>query len=140
SCARHLQRGTEQTCYGLRAAAVDAVVAEQVLRALEPAALELSLQATQDVQQERQRLDGHWQQQLERARYEVERARRQYDAVEPENRLVARTLEQQWEEALRQQQRLQEDYDRFRYEQPHGLSGAEREHIRALSADLQELW
>jgi DNA invertase Pin-like site-specific DNA recombinase len=140
SCTRHLTRGTEQTCYGVRAAAVDAVVAAQVLRALEPAALELSLQATKDVQKERERLDGHWQQQLERAQYEVERARRQYDAVEPENRLVARTLEQQWEEALRQQQRLQEDYDRFRYQQPPGLSAAEREHIRALSADLPALW
>jgi hypothetical protein len=140
SCMRHLTRGTEQTCYGVRASVVDDVVAQQVLRALEPAALELSLQAAQDIQQERQRLDQHWQQQLERARYEVERARRQYDAVEPENRLVARTLEQRWEEALRRQQQLQEDYDRFRCAQPPGLTEAERARVRALAADLPGLW
>jgi DNA invertase Pin-like site-specific DNA recombinase len=140
SCTRHLTRGTEQTCYGLKAAVVDDVVAEQVLRALEPAALELSLQATQDIQKGRERLDRHWQQQLERARYEVEHARRQYDAVEPENRLVARTLEQRWEEALRRQQHLQEDYDRFTRAQPPGLTEAERARVLSLSADLPGLW
>ena len=70
----------------------------------------------------REELNSVWRQQLERARYEVERARRQYDAVEPENRLVARTLEQRWEEALRRQQQLQEDYDRFRCAQPRTLA------------------
>jgi hypothetical protein len=140
SCTRHLTRGTEQTCYGVKAAVVDDVVAEQVLRALEPAALELSLQATQDIQKERERLDRHWQQQLERAAYEVERARRQYDAVEPENRLVARTLERHWEEALRRQQQLQEDYDRFLRERPPVLTETERARVLALSADLPALW
>lgn len=140
NCTRHLTRGTEQTCYGVRASVVDDVVAEQVLRALEPAALELSLQATQDIQKERERLEQHWRQQLERARYEAERARRQYDAVEPEDRLVARTLERRWEETLRRQQQLQEDYDRFRREQPPGLTEAERAQVLALSADLPALW
>jgi hypothetical protein len=139
-CVRHLKQGTERTCYGLKARVVDDVVAEQLLRALQPAALELSLQAIQDIQKEHARLKQHWLQQLERAGYEVERARRQYDAVEPENRLVARTLEQRWEEALRQQQQLQEDYDRFLREQPTGLSEAERARVRALSADLPALW
>jgi DNA invertase Pin-like site-specific DNA recombinase len=139
SCTRHLTRGGEQTCYGVKAAVVDEVVAEQVLRALEPAALELSLQATQDIQKERERLNQHWQQQLQRAGYEVERAHRQYDAVEPENRLVARTLEQRWEEALRRQQQVQEDYDRFLREQPPGLTEAERARVLTLSADLPAL-
>ena len=139
-CTRHLTRGTAKTCYGVRAAAVDDVVAAQVLRALEPAALELSLKATQDIQKERERLDRHWRQRLERARYEAERARRQYDAAEPENRLVARTLEQRWEEALRQQRQLEEDYDRFTGAQPPGLTAAERLRVLALSADLPALW
>jgi DNA invertase Pin-like site-specific DNA recombinase len=140
SCPRHQERGTPQVCYGVTAAVVDAVVAAQVLRALEPAALELSLQAAQDIQTERERLDRHWQQQLERARYEAERARRQYDAAEPENRLVARTLEQRWEEALRRQRQLQEEYDRFRGTQPPGLTETERTRVRALAADLPGLW
>src|SRR5262245_14090495 len=140
SCARHLARGTERTCSGTKASPVDDLVAAQVLRALEPAALELSLQATQDIQKERERLDRHWRQRLERARYETERARRQYDAVEPENRLVARTLERRWEKALRQQRQLEEEYDRFAGEQPAGLTEAEQARIRSLSADLPGLW
>jgi DNA invertase Pin-like site-specific DNA recombinase len=139
-CTRHLTRGTEQICCGVKASVVDDVVAAAVLRALEPAALELSLKATKDIQKERERLAQHWQQQLERAQYEVARARRQYDAVDPENRLVARTLEQRWEESLRQQQQLQEDYDRFLRKQPPGLTAAERARVLALSADLPGLW
>ena len=65
----------------------------RVLAALEPAALELSLTATERVEQERAELDRHGPQRRERAAYEVERAARQYHAVEPEYRLVARTLE-----------------------------------------------
>jgi len=60
------------------------LVAARVLAALEPAALELSLVAADDLEQERERLHRNWHQQVERARYEAERARRQYDAVEPD--------------------------------------------------------
>ena len=115
-------------------------MAAQVLAALEPAALELSLAAADDIEQERARLHRNWQQQLERARYEAERARRQYDAVEPENRLVARELERRWEEALKEQRRLEEEYARFGRNQPRGLSAGEREQIRSLARDLPALW
>jgi hypothetical protein len=77
---------------------------------------------------------------LERATYEAERAERQYQAVEPENRLVARNLERQWEEALRNQRALMEEYDRFLKEQPAQLSEDQRARILALSSDLPTLW
>jgi hypothetical protein len=107
---------------------------------LEPAGLELSLQALQQVHQERERLHRHWQQRLERAAQEAQRARRQYDVVEPENRLVARSLEQRWEEALRTHQALQEEYDRFVLEQPRQLNEEEKTRIVALSRDIPALW
>jgi hypothetical protein len=116
------------------------VVAEQVLRALAPAGLEASLQALANIQNERVRLDRHWQQQLERARYEAERAERQFAVVEPENRLVARTLEQRWEEALRRHQQVQEDYDRFLLAQPPRLTDQERAQILSLANDMPALW
>jgi hypothetical protein len=140
ACNWHLMDARPKTCSGLQAAAIDDLVAQQVLRALEPAALELSLHAEADVHQERQRLHRHWQKQLERARYEVERAERQYQAVEPENRLVARTLEQRWEESLREQRQVQEEYDRFMQDQPAQLSEEERNRIRELSNNLPALW
>ncbi len=77
---------------------------------------------------------------MERATYEAERAERQYQAVEPENRLVARSLERQWEEALRNQRDIVEEYDRFLKEQPPRLSEDQRAQILALSSDLPTLW
>ncbi|MFO0838355.1 MAG: recombinase family protein [Phycisphaerae bacterium] len=140
SCERHLLEGTEQVCTGLRATPIDDLVARQVLRAIEPAALELSLRAVEDVRQERGLLQRHWKQRLERVRYESQRIERQYQAVEPENRLVARTLEQRWEAALEQQRQLEDEYDRFLRQQPPQLSDEEQARIKALSADLPALW
>src|SRR3954462_3102203 len=91
--------------------ALDALVASLMLEALQPAALEVTLQLLEDLELERAALHRQWQQRLERARYEAERAHRQYDAVEPENRLVARTLEQRSGEALSMELRLKADYD-----------------------------
>jgi hypothetical protein len=82
-------------------------------KALEPAALEISLKVAEDMEAERQRLHQHWAQRLERARYEAERACRQYNVVEPENRLVARTLERHWEEALAREETVKAEYARF---------------------------
>ncbi|MGA2930286.1 MAG: hypothetical protein ABSG43_30720, partial [Solirubrobacteraceae bacterium] len=59
-----------------------------------------------------------WRQSLERCQYEADRAQRQYQAVEPENRLVARELERQWEQSLQQVKALSEDYARFRQTHP----------------------
>lgn len=139
-CRWHNRRGEPSDCPGLRASAVDEVVAAAVLRALEPSALELHQQALADVQTERSRLEEHWQQRLERARYEAGRAERQYQATEPENRLVARSLEARWEEALRRVRQLEEDYQRYRHMQPPQLTAGERELIAGLSHDVPALW
>jgi DNA invertase Pin-like site-specific DNA recombinase len=136
---RHTHYG-EPRCQHLAGPCLDAFVSQQVLAALEPAALELSLTATEQVEQERAELDRLWQQRRERAAYEVERAARQYHAVEPEHRLVARTLEHSWEEKLLAQQQLEEDYHRFLQQKPRPLSLEEREAIRQLATDIPALW
>ena len=107
---------------------------------LEPAAVELSMRAQADVEQERKRLEKHWQQRRQRARYDTELAERRYQAVDPENRLVAGTLEKRWEELLVQEKQLQEEYDRFRSQTPVGLSPEERARITALTSDISALW
>ncbi len=139
-CVRHLRHGHKRECRGLQASGLDELVVQQLLRALEPAALELSLGAADDLQRERKRLALHWQQQLERARYEVQQAERRYRAVDPENRLVARTLEQQWEQALCAERQRQEEYDRFVQHKPLELTDREQERLRALASDLPALW
>lgn len=112
----------------------------RVLAALEPAAGELSLTATERVEQERAELDRVFQQRRERAASEVERAAREIHAVEPEHRLVARTLEHAWEEKLAAQQQLEEEYHRFVQHKPRLLSETEREAIRRLVTDIPALW
>jgi DNA invertase Pin-like site-specific DNA recombinase len=140
SCERHLHKGIAPTCHGLMAAQVDELVTQQALRALEPAALELSVCALERIEQERAALERHWRQRLEQARYNCQEAERHYRAVDPENRLVARTLERRWEEALAAERALADAYDRFRQEQPLRLSREERQQIEQLSADIPRLW
>jgi DNA invertase Pin-like site-specific DNA recombinase len=139
-CVRHLRHGHERQCRGLQASGLDEQVVQQLLRALEPAALELSLGAAEDLQRERKRLALHWQQQLERAHYEAQQAERRYRAVDAENRLVARTLEQQWEQALRDERQRQEEYERFVQQRPLALTDSDKDRIRALASDLPALW
>lgn len=139
-CGRAAIEYAAPLCQGLAGRPLDDLVAAQVLAALEPAALDLSLTAADDLHQERARLHQLRHQELERARFQAERARRQYDAAEPENRLVVRTLERAWEEALQEQRRLEEEYARFCRSQPAGVSAAEREQIRSLAEDLPALW
>lgn len=140
ACNRQYLEATEPRCYGLAAVDPDKLVAAQVLRALEPAALELSIKACDDIELERRRLGTHWQQQLKRARYDVELAERRYQAVDPENRLVAGTLETRWEETLRQERQVRDDYDRFQRKTPARLSLEERSRIESLTNDVTTLW
>jgi DNA invertase Pin-like site-specific DNA recombinase len=137
--AEQLEHGAPR-CQSLSGRRLDELVSRQVLGVLEPAALELSLAAAADLGRERQRLHEHWRQRLERATQQSARASRQYHGVEPENRLVARELERRWEQALNEQRRLEEDYDRFAHQQPPILTDADGAAIRALAADLPALW
>lgn len=140
ACNRHYVEGTEPRCYGLAAKVIDDLVSRQVLQALEPAAMELSLKAHSDFKRERQRLEKHWQQRRQRARYDAELAQRRYEAVDPENRLVAATLEKRWEELLGEERHLHEEYDRFAALAPLQITDAERTRITALAEDIPALW
>ena len=140
ACSRMAVDYGEPRCQSLVGRVLDDWVSAQVLRALEPAALEIGLRVAADLEEERQHLHRHWQRRLERAHYQVERAARQYRAVEPEHRLVARTLERQWEAALATEAALQADYARFQAEQPPRLSAEESAAIRRLATDIPALW
>lgn len=130
----------EPRCQHVAGPCLDTFVSDQVLAALEPAAVELSLTAAEHLEQERTAMDTMWQHRRERAAYEAERTARQYHAVEPEHRLVARTLEQAWEEQLTVQRRIEEEYHRFQQQQPRVLSEAECAAIRRLATDIPALW
>jgi hypothetical protein len=94
----------------------------------------------EDLQAGRDRLTGRWEQRLERARYLCRRAERQYQAREPENRLVARELERRWEQALAEVRQAEAEYDRFGRSQPAALTSGERAEILALATDPPTVW
>ena len=139
-CSRAKSDYAAAQCQQLAGPPVDAHVTGLLLAAVAPAALEVSLAAAGQAQAQREQVDRIWRQRLERAGYQAERARRQYQLVEPENRLVARQLEKDWEAALAERQRLGEEYDRFTAACPRTLTAAEREQIRALAGDLPAVW
>lgn len=140
SCQRDAIDYGKDVCQSLSGAAMESLVVERLLQAVCPASLELSLAATADIERERQQLDEHWQQRLTRSGYDVEQARRQYAAVDPDHRLVARELERRWDEAIRGDERLRAEHACFQRECPTQLSPREREQILALSGDLPALW
>jgi DNA invertase Pin-like site-specific DNA recombinase len=127
-------------CQSVAATAVDRLIEELIYQAVTPACLELSLRAAEQSEQDRQRLHAHWEQKRQRAEYEATLARRRYETVDPQNRLVARELERQWEQRLTQQRQVEDDYARFCQEQPRHLTSQDRQRIVGLAADLPALW
>src|SRR6266700_1795044 len=131
-------RGTRHMNVGGQA--IDAAVAGAFLAALAPAALQACLIAAQQLE------DGHdtalqqWRRQAEQARYNAARAERRYRAVDPDNRLVARGLETEWEKALREQADAEAELARRQAARPKALSKQERAAILALGDDLDAVW
>lgn len=140
SCTRMSVDYHDPVCQSLVGNPLDQLIEEQVFNALKPSALEVSLKVAEDIERERKNLMSHWDKRLERARYEVERAYRQYNATEPENRLVVRTLEKKWEEALAAEEKLKREHAQFLDDQPSALTMSEREAIRQLASDIPALW
>jgi excisionase family DNA binding protein len=122
---------------GLRA---DRLVSEQLLQCLTPFGIEAALEAIETLQGAS---DERIQQKalaLEHARYEVTRARRQYDGVDPANRLVAAELERRWNQALTTEAHLEAELGTLQQGRELPLSDAQKRELLALARDLPGLW
>jgi predicted site-specific integrase-resolvase len=131
-------RGT--WCLRVGGVRVDQAVVETFLEAISPAGLEAAITAQSLGEAEDQSALKQFRLQVERARYEAERAERRFRSVEPENRLVARTLETEWESQLQHQRTLEAELARKEQEQRLQLTDTQREQIRALGSDLKRVW
>jgi DNA invertase Pin-like site-specific DNA recombinase len=129
-----------KSCQEVRAIALDTQVEQRFLEALHPDQLTLALAALAHLEQEEQAERKQWDLRLERVRYEAKRAERQYQAVEPENRLVARSLERQWEEKLRAIEAVEKEYQAWRSTRLAPITEADRDAIIALGSDLPAIW
>jgi hypothetical protein len=127
-------------CQEVRAPGVDQAVEALVLEALVPERIALALEALGQLEREMDALEHQWQLRLERARYEAQRAQRQYNAAEPEHRLVARTLESQWEAALRAVESTERDYETWTRDNRAHITAQEQQEILAIGEDLPRVW
>lgn len=139
-CNAEMDYASDKKCITFSSMRVDAAVSAEVLRAISPLAIDAALQLIAD----RERADAERLRQselaLEQARYEATHARRQYDAVDPDNRLVAGELERRWNERLAAVARLEEQIQSLQNEQPPALRDDERATLMALADDLPRLW
>jgi hypothetical protein len=134
------QDGNMGVCWSVAGAAIDTAVASHVLEAINSEQLDISLAVLSELDYQAQEADKTWQLRLERAHYEADRAFRQYDATEPENRLVARTLERRWNEKLQQLTELEEAYSQAHQVQRLELTASQRQQILHLAKDIPALW
>ena len=144
---RYVCRGLERTtlapshCNSVRAHVIDEVVVQAFFEVLQPAQLDALEAILASQQADRARLERQWQDQLKRAQYEVQLAQRQYDAVDPDNRLVAAELERRWEAKLEQLRQTEEDFCRFQQTPlPETIPPELRLLFQEVSARLPELW
>ncbi len=129
-----------KTCQTMRGDRIDQAVAKSFLEAIEPAHLEVALSALAHLEARARQLDQQAQRQIERVQYEADLARRRYRAVDPDNRLVARSLEREWNEKLLEVDRMEREYQLLPKPAALMLSAEQREHIRQLAQDLPALW
>lgn len=129
----------EDRCISFGGLAVDRAIEREILKVVEPAAVEATLTALSELQEQDDGRRRALELALTQARYEADRVQRQYDAVEPENRLVASELERRWNNALAEVERLQKELQRFS-SLPQAISEDERHELLSLADDLPTIW
>lgn len=132
--------GSVGVCWTVAGSAIDTAVSTRVLEALTEEELDISLAVLSELENQAHSADKTWLLRLERARYEADRAFRQYDATEPENRLVARTLEKRWNEKLQQLAELEDAYQLANLVERLELTAAQRQQILQLGNDIPTVW
>jgi DNA-binding MarR family transcriptional regulator len=139
-CTRMPPQGSAALCQSFGALRLERAFAQWVLEALAPLGRDAMIEAAASHRRDSERERALWHPQLERARDEVDLARRQYDAVDPANRLVARELERRWEHALSVLQTLETDIEAKLGALEKPLSPQEQARLRQLAYDLPGLW
>jgi excisionase family DNA binding protein len=141
ACVRgHIFHGTENTCQTLGGGRLDKAIAAMFLEAVTPAGVAATTGAIAELEDQHQARMAGQRLALERATFEAGRAQRQFDACEPENRLVARTLERKLEEALTDVEREQRALAALEHARPAPLTDVERRGLARLARELPKLW
>ncbi|WP_321418060.1 recombinase family protein [uncultured Desulfobacter sp.] len=138
--ANNIVEGRAKYCMRVGGVKIDTVVADAFLNTITPAAMDAILLAEKNIKTEHDAALNQWRLHIERLQYEADRAERRFQAVEPENRLVARTLENQWETCLHQLQAAKNEFEQCQRQRPEALTPEQRDHIHTLSKDIKLVW
>src|SRR6266436_3861684 len=132
--------GRGQYCLTIGGLAIEQAVANAFLEAVTPAAVEATALSVQQLQSNHDAALSQWRLEVERARYEAEKAERRYRTVEPENRLVARGLESEWENRLRDLAAAEAEQRRREQQRPKTLDAEQLQRIQMLGSDIGQVW
>lgn len=135
----HSQK-THRVCQRVNARYVEPLIEKELLNALTESQLQLAVGTMKKLQQRAEEIQRQWEKRLEAAKYGVEKAARRYHQVEPENRLVARTLEKEWNDSLEELDQLEREYHRVSQEPPCALTAEQERKVLALAQDIPRLW
>ncbi|MDH3663398.1 MAG: recombinase family protein [Alphaproteobacteria bacterium] len=127
-------------CLSVGGVYIDRAVAKSVLEAIQPAAIDAALAAADQLKAEDDKVLAQWRREVERHRYQAARAERRYRAVDPENRLVARGLEVEWEQQLRQLAEAEAEFTRREQQRRQTAPAIDRQALLALGTDLRRVW
>jgi DNA invertase Pin-like site-specific DNA recombinase len=136
----HLVNGRGSYCLNIGGVQIDEAVTRAFIAALEPIRLAATIAAAERLEADREATLKQWRLGVERANYEASRAERRYRAVDPDNRLVARGLEREWEQSLNALEAAKAELARHEAERPRVLSEAERKSLLSVGADLNTVW
>lgn len=139
-CDRAYRDGAERICQSVSSRPVDGAVVDAFLEAVSPLRLELALRVLERADQERAARRRQWDLQLEQARYAARLAQRRYEAVDPDQRLVAAELERRWNDALERVARLDQAVARAEQDEGAAPSAEEQAILDALAQDLPAIW
>jgi len=139
-CQREGIENGKPICQCIPGGGIDQAVGELVLESVTPLALEVALNVQQELQNRLEEVERLRQQQVQRARYEAEQAQLRYMRVDPNNRLVADTLEADWNNKLRALTQTQEECEKHRQTDQQKLTQEQRAQVLNLASDFPKLW
>jgi DNA invertase Pin-like site-specific DNA recombinase len=139
-CTRKQVKSVEPICQFVAGKPVDEAIEELLLEVVTPMTLDVALNVQEELQRRLDEADRIRKQQIERAHYEAELARNRYMQVDPNNRLVADSLENEWNEKLSELNRVQQEYERRRQTDRLLLDKQRRAEILSLATDFPRLW
>lgn len=128
------------SCMHIRCDLIDEPVSTRVLEVIEPKQIDIAIKALEELERRGKAVDRQWRMRIDRAEYEAQLAQRRYEAVDPDNRLVAASLEQRWNDALVNVEETKKDFAEHQHKEHITATPEQKARLRFLSRDLPRLW